>query len=125
MLTFRAVRHCRSAVHNEASRRVRHCPFAVGIGNELRASLRLVLDALSGVLRHVGDHPVGVFVHRRGGKGQRSGEQRFNARPPTRRRINQRPHFGLVFLLKCRVHVVLLAQSDLLILTNCGVDGLS
>eukprot|EP00965_Chrysotila_dentata_P146920 4850608-Pleurochrysis_carterae.AAC.2 len=52
---------------------MRHCPVAtVGIGDELRASLRLVLNPLVGVLSHVGEHPVSVLVHRRGGKGQRS-----------------------------------------------------
>eukprot|EP00965_Chrysotila_dentata_P143587 4744265-Pleurochrysis_carterae.AAC.1 len=64
MLSLRAVRHRGPPIHDaESSCRVCHSPVAVGVGDELRSPLRLVLDALIRVLRHVSQDAVCVVVH--------------------------------------------------------------
>eukprot|EP00965_Chrysotila_dentata_P096508 3189229-Pleurochrysis_carterae.AAC.1 len=43
---------------------MRDSPVAVRVGDKLRAPLRLELDFFIGVLSHIGEHAVGVIVHR-------------------------------------------------------------
>eukprot|EP00965_Chrysotila_dentata_P050341 1667728-Pleurochrysis_carterae.AAC.2 len=63
MLTLRTIGHCGSAVHDaKARRRVSDGPITVGVGEELPSSLRLVLDALFGVLHHVGQHAIRMVI---------------------------------------------------------------
>eukprot|EP00965_Chrysotila_dentata_P142253 4703189-Pleurochrysis_carterae.AAC.1 len=52
---------------------MRVSPVAVRVGDQLRAPLRLELDSFIGVLSHVGEHALGVVVHRlrREGEGSR------------------------------------------------------